>query len=140
MLDDKLTQEYLITPNIVRAIKKVKNDKTKLFIEDLVDPIARAEFKEMFNLSEIAVEEFSITKEFQAAYTVVKQNLTDNPDDTQVLNTTQRFLQFMLNNELKINGIDAVKSFKEAVFQILDEEDPKLKDKIVDKFNQLVEV
>ena len=140
MLDLENVQEYLITPNIVRAIKKVKKDQTKLFINDLVDPMVHTEFNELFNLSEIAAEEFSITKEFQAAYLMVKKNLAENSDDTQVLNTAQRFLQFMLNNELKINGIDAVKSFKEAVFQILDEEDPKLKDKIVDKFNQLVEV
>ena len=132
--------DYLIGPNIFRALKRVKNDETGLFVNDLVDPTIRKDFMELFNIADSSEKEFSITKEFQTAYQVVKTNLVASPDDTQLLNTTQRFLQFMLNNELKINGIDAVKSFKEAVFSVLDDIEPSLKDKVVEKFNSLVEV
>jgi len=129
---------YLITPNIIRALKKCKQNPT--FIEDLVDPLARKELNEILNTTTIKEEEFSIKKEFKSTYNIVKENLVSNPEDTQVLNTAQRFLKFMLDNELKINGIDAVKNFKEAVFNVLDDEDPKLKDRVIAKFNNLVEV
>jgi len=135
-----VARKYLITPNILRAIKKIKQDDTNIFINDLVDPLIQKEFMEIFNLTKKTKEDFSITSEFQGAYEIVKTNLKDNPDDTQLLNTAQRFLQFMLNNELKINSIDAVKDFKESVFTILDEVDPSIKDKVIDKFNARVEV
>jgi len=129
---------YLITPNIIRALKKCKQNT--IFIEDLVDPLARKELNEILNTTTTKEEEFSIKKEFKSTYNIVKENLASNPEDTQVLNTAQRFLKFMLDNELKINGIDAVKNFKEAVFNVLDDEDPKLKDRVIAKFNSLVEV
>jgi len=48
---------------------------------------------EIFNLTKKTKEDFSITSEFQGAYEIVKTNLKDNPDDTQLLNTAQRFFQ-----------------------------------------------
>jgi len=129
---------YLITPNIIRALRKCKQNP--IFIEDLVDPLARKDLNEILNTTTTKTEDFSIQKEFQSTYQIVKNNLETNPEDVQVLNTAQRFLKFMLDNELKINGIDAVKNFKEAVFNVLDDEDPKIKDKVIAKFNSLVEV
>jgi len=133
-----MEDNYLITPNIIRAIKKCKQNT--IFMEDLVDPLARSGLNEILNTTQHKDAEFSIKQEFQSTYQIVKANLQSSPEDTQVLNTAQRFLKFMLDNEMKINGINAVKDFKEAVFNILDDEDEKLKDKVIAKFNMLVEV
>ena len=85
-------------------------------------------------------EEFDLRDEFRETYNLVKTQLAGQTDiEPTLLNTAHRFLQFMLANEIKLNGVESVKAFKSAVFQVLDGYDTNLRSEIIDKFNTLVE-
>ena len=131
---------YVIDGRVVRAIIKCK--ESKAFLETLVDPDIKEEFLKLMDLQEKKKdpEEFDLRGEFIETYNLVKTQLADQTDiEPTLLNTAHRFLQFMLANEVKLNGIESVKAFKSAVFQVLDGYDTNLRSEIIDKFNTLVE-
>ena len=131
---------YVIDGRVVRAIIKCK--ESKAFLETLVDPDIKEEFLKLMDLQEKKKdpEEFDLRGEFIETYNLVKTQLADQTDiEPTLLNTAHRFLQFMLANEVKLNGIESVKAFKSAVFQVLDGYDTNLRSEIIYKFNTLVE-
>ena len=131
---------YVIDGRVVRAIIKCK--ESKAFLETLVDPDIKDEFLKLMDLQEKKKdsEEFDLRDEFRETYSLVKTQLAGQTEiEPTLLNTAHRFLQFMLANEIKLNGVESVKAFKSAVFQVLDGYDTNLRSEIIDKFNTLVE-
>ena len=61
----------------------------------------------------------------------------ESKEDLDVLKEAQKFLSFILRNEEKLADIQAVKDFKEAVLQVLDEEDPVLRDRVIKKLGSI---
>ena len=135
------TMEFVIDGRVVRAILKCK--ESKAYVDTLVDPVIKDEFLQLFNLvdkKESENREFNLRDEFRETYTIVKDRLNSAEEiESNLLNTAHKFLQFMLANEVKLNGIESVKAFKSAVFQVLDSYNPELRSEIIDKFNALVE-
>jgi hypothetical protein len=131
---------YVIDGKIIRAIMKCK--ESEAFIDILVDPAFKEDFLKLIETPLIVEDspDFDLRQEFRTTYAMVKQQMVGNTElEPNLLNTAHRFLQFMLSNELKLNGIESVKSFKSAVFQVLDTYNPDLRAEIIDKFNALVE-
>ena len=132
--------EFVIDGRVVRAILKCK--ESKAYIDTLVDPVIKDDFIQLFNLVDKQSEEkeFDLRNEFRETYAIVKERLNGAEEiESNLLNTAHKFLQFMLANEIKLNGIESVKAFKSAVFQVLDSYNPELRSEIIDKFNALVE-
>lgn len=133
--------EFVIDGRVVRAILKCK--ESKAYVDTLVDPVIKDEFLQLFNLvdkKESENKEFDLRDEFRETYALVKGRLNGAEEiESNLLNTAHKFLQFMLANEVKLNGIESVKAFKSAVFQVLDSYNPELRSEIIDKFNALVE-
>lgn len=132
--------EFVIDGRVVRAILKCK--ESKAYIDTLVDPVIKDDFIQLFNLVDKQSEEkeFDLRNEFRETYAIVKERLNGAEEiESNLLNTAHKFLQFMLTNEIKLNGIESVKAFKSAVFQVLDSYNPELRSEIIDKFNALVE-
>lgn len=138
--------EKVITPNVIRALKKLKEQPSMLSM--LVDAEYHDDVKTLLNVSATAgdteAEEFSIKKEFASTYKILKEMLrslaassTRDIEDLKVINSAQKFLEFIVKNEATMNGIESVKKFKEAVFTVLDETDPKLRDLVINKLNEL---
>jgi hypothetical protein len=137
--------EKIISANIIRALQKLKKDPGMASM--LVDPDYMEEFNQLFDVSETkSLDEFSLKTEFVETYKILKTMLQElalssekTTDDLKILNSAQKFLEFILKNEATLNGIDSVKNFKEAVFTILDEASPELRDTVITKLNELVE-
>ena len=132
--------EFVIDGRVVRAILKCK--ESKAYIDTLVDPVIKDDFIQLFNLVDKQSEEkeFDLRNEFRETYAIVKERLNGAEEiESNLLNTAHKFLQFMLTNEIKLNGIESVKAFKSAVFQVLDSYNPELRSEIIDKFNAIVE-
>ena len=131
---------YVIDGRVVRAIIKCR--ESKAFLETLVDPDIKEDFLKVMSITDKPkeTEEFDLRDEFRETYNLVKTQLASQTDiEPTLLNTAHRFLQFMLANEIKLNGVESVKAFKSAVFQVLDSYDTNLRSEIIDKFNALVE-
>ena len=131
---------YVIDGRVVRAIIKCR--ESKAFLETLVDPDIKEDFLKVMSITDKPkeTEEFDLRDEFRETYNLVKTQLASQTDiEPTLLNTAHRFLQFMLANEIKLNGVESVKAFKSAVFQVLDGYDTNLRSEIIDKFNALVE-
>lgn len=139
------TIDKVITPNVIRALRKLKESPSMLPM--LVDKDYHEDIKAILSISHDGVaedEEFSLKKEFASTYRILKdmmRNLagsgTKDIEDLKILNSAQKFLEFIMKNEVAMNGIDSVKQFKEAVFTVLDEVDPKLRDIVITKLNEL---
>jgi len=140
--------EKVITPNIIRTLQKLKADPSQHMLDLLVDDNFHEDFLKLFHISKDGndTEEFSLKKEFAETYSILKTMLDGlaksqekTTEDLKILNSAQKFLEFILKNEATINGIDSVKNFKSAVFEVLDEADPKLKDNVINHLNSLAE-
>ena len=139
----------LITPNIVRALQKIQKDPQSA--ELLVDPDYLEDLFTVLRISGNAngigiddVDSLELKKEFASTYAILKSMLKDlskqqvkSIDDLKILNSAQKFLEFILKNEATLNGIESVKVFKEAIFSVLDEEDIMLRDKVINRLNEL---
>ena len=137
----------LITPNIVRALQKIQKDPQSA--ELLVDPDYLEDLFAVLRISNNTtdidnVDNLELKKEFASTYAILKSMLKDlskqqvkSIDDLKILNSAQKFLEFILKNEATLNGIDSVKVFKEAIFSVLDEEDVMLRDKVINRLNEL---
>lgn len=139
--------EKVITPNVIRALRKIKEQPTMLAM--LVDAEYIDDVKALLNVTSTEsntedAEDFSIRKEFASTYRILKEMLrslaassTRDIEDLKIINSAQKFLEFIMKNEVAMNGIDSVKKFKEAVYTVLDETDPKLRDIVITKLNEL---
>ena len=141
-------ETYVIDGRVVRAILKCKeaptSHSTNAFIDTLVEPTIKEDFLKLMGigtkLEPVEREDFDLRDEFRTTYDIVKTQMQGQTEiEPNILNTAHRFLQFMLANEIKLNGIESVKAFKSAVFQVLDTYDGTLRSEIIDKFNALVE-
>ena len=136
-----MEQVYVIDGRIIRAILKCR--ESIAYVETLVDPTVKNDFLQLFNITDAKKDDsgdFNLRDEFRETYTIVKNRLTGAEEiEATLLNTAHKFLQFMLANEIKLNGVESVKAFKSAVFQVLDSYNPELRAEIIDKFNALVE-
>jgi len=140
--------EKVITPNIIRTLQKLKADPSQHMLDLLVDDNFHEDFLRLFDtkLDGGDAKEFSLKHEFADTYGILKSMLNTlaaqsekTTEDLKILNSAQKFLEFILKNEQALNGIDSVKRFKTAVFEVLDESDPETKDKVITKLNSLVE-
>ena len=136
------TETYVIDGRVVRAILKCK--EAPFIIDTLVEPTIKEDFLKLIGIGTkvdpVEREDFDLRNEFRTTYDIVKTQMQDQAEiEPNILNTAHRFLQFMLANETKLNGIESVKAFKSAVFQVLDTYDSTLRSEIIDKFNALVE-
>ena len=140
--------EKVITPNIIRTLQKLKADSSQHMLDLLVDDNFHEDFRALLEVRDDGSDnkEFSLKHEFADTYKILKTMLNTlaastekTTDDLKILNSAQKFLEFILKNEIALNGIDSVKNFKSAVFEVLDESDPELKDKVITKLNTLVE-
>ena len=138
------TETYVIDGRVVRAILKCK--EAPFIIDTLVEPTIKEDFLKLIgigsgtNVDPAEREDFDLRNEFRTTYDIVKTQMQGQTEiEPNILNTAHRFLQFMLANETKLNGIESVKAFKSAVFQVLDSYDTNLRSEIIDKFNTLVE-
>ena len=139
-----LPETYVIDGRVVRAILKCKEAQTSWIIDTLVEPTIKEDFLKLIGIGTkiepVEREDFDLRDEFRTTYDIVKTQMQGQTDiEPNILNTAHRFLQFMLANEIKLNGIESVKAFKSAVFQVLDTYDANLRSEIIDKFNALVE-
>ena len=135
-------ETYVIDGRVVRAILKCK--EAPFIIDTLVEPTIKEDFLKLIGIGTkvdpIEREDFDLRDEFRTTYDIVKTQMQGQTEiEPNILNTAHRFLQFMLANEIKLNGIESVKAFKSAVFQVLDTYDSTLRSEIIDKFNALVE-
>ena len=134
------TETYVIDGRVVRAILKCK--EAPFIIDTLVEPTIKEDFLKLIGtkVDPAEREDFNLRDEFRTTYDIVKTQMQGQTEiEPNILNTAHRFLQFMLANEIKLNGIESVKAFKSAVFQVLDTYDSTLRSEIIDKFNALVE-
>lgn len=138
------TIERVITPNVIRALKRIKDSPAMMAM--LVDKDYHEELREILKISGDSedIEEFSLKKEFASTYKILKDMLrtlaassTRDIEDLKIVNSAQKFLEFIMKNEVAMNGIDSVKQFKEAVYLVLDEIDVTLRDKVITKLNEL---
>ena len=138
------TIERVITPNVIRALKRIKDSPAMMAM--LVDKDYHEELREILKISGDSedIEEFSLKKEFASTYKILKDMLrtlaassTRDIEDLKIVNSAQKFLEFIMKNEVAMNGIDSVKQFKEAVYLVLDETDVTLRDKVITKLNEL---
>ena len=141
-----MSDTYVIDGRVVRAILKCKeastSHSTNAFIDTLVEPTVKEDFLKLIGakVEPADREDFDLRDEFRTTYDIVKTQMQGQTEiEPNILNTAHRFLQFMLANEIKLNGIESVKAFKSAVFQVLDTYDTNLRSEIIDKFNALVE-
>ena len=137
-------ETYVIDGRVVRAILKCK--EAPFIIDTLVEPTIKEDFLKLIGIGSgtkvdpAEREDFDLRDEFRTTYDIVKTQMQGQTEiEPNILNTAHRFLQFMLANETKLNGIESVKAFKSAVFQVLDTYDSTLRSEIIDKFNALVE-
>ena len=140
--------DKVITPNIIRTLQKLKADPSQHMLDLLVDDNFHEDFLRLMEKTTDGGDskDFSLKKEFSETYSILKSMLNElasnkekTTEDLKILNSAQKFLEFILKNEIAINGIDSVKSFKSAVFEVLDSSDPVLKDKVITRLNELVE-
>ena len=128
----------LITGNIYRALARIKTSPED--IDHLVEPEYREAILELLATKKPEVpeelEDFDLQQEFASQYKIVKTALTsittlDTKEDLDILKEAQKFLTFILRNQEKLNNIQAIQAFKEAVLAVLDEEDPELQDRVI---------
>ena len=140
--------DKVITPNIIRTLQKLKADPSQHMLDLLVDDNFHEDLLALLSVTATGEDsqEFSLKNEFANTYSILKSMLKDlaaqrekTTDDLKILNSAQKFLEFILKNEQSINGIEQVKAFKSAVFEVLDNSDPKLKDDVINHLNSLVE-
>lgn len=140
--------EKVITPNIIRTLQKLKADPSQHMLDLLVDDNFHEDFLLIIGtrLEGGDAKVFSLRDEFADTYNILKTmlntlaaNQEKTTDDLKILNSAQKFLEFILKNEIALNGIDSVKAFKSSVFEVLDESAPEVKDKVINKLNALVE-
>lgn len=135
-----VTQIYkdgqMIDGNIVRMLQRIKTNPADA--AHLVDPEYISEIIEVLKPCEsVDVDsQFDLQAEFRVQYTIVKSYISsmgqiDSKEDLDVMKEAQKFLTFLLRNEEKLNDIQAVKDFKEAVLDVLDEEDEMLRDRVI---------
>ena len=125
-----------IDGNIYRALMRIK--KNPEAIDLLVDEEYREDILKLFDTRE---SKFDIKDEFGNAYKLVQSYLNsitaiETPEDLNVVKEAQKYLSFIMRNEEKLAGIEAVKQFKEAVLAALDEADPILRDKVIASLGQ----
>ena len=140
--------DKVITPNIIRTLQKLKADPSTHMLDLLVDYNVHPDLLALLNSNPdgSSNKEFSLRDEFADTYAILKTMLNTlassqekTTDDLKILNSAQKFLEFILKNEIALNGIDSVKAFKSAVFETLDDSSPELKDRVITKLNDLVE-
>jgi len=131
----------IINGNVIRALHRLKinpNDVNHLVEEEY--------HEEILNLiSALPIDHndttFDLQDEFTIQYNMIKAKITsmgqiETKEDLDIMKEAQKFLQFILRNEEKLNDIEAVKEFKEAVLMALDEESPELKDRVIRKLTK----
>lgn len=126
----------LIDGNIIRALQRLRKDPNQYDL--LVDKLYHDELKVILK----AQGELTVDNEFKTAYKLVKDYINrldgiSSKEDLDVIKEAQKFLSFILRNEEKLNDIEAVKAFKEAVLGVLDEEDDKLRDRVITRLSEL---
>lgn len=140
--------DKVITPNVIRTLQKIKADPSTHMLDLLVDENFHPDLLALLNTTPEGEDSkvFSLRDEFADTYSILKTMLNalaaspeKSTDDLKILNSAQKFLEFILKNEIALNGIDSVKTFKTAVFEVLDESSPETKDKVITKLNELVD-
>lgn len=126
----------LIDANIYRALRVIAKDAAAA--DHLVDEDIRADLLELIHTSIVITEEFDLKSEFTTQYRLVKAALVNIGDiqtkeDLDILKEAKSFLTFILKNEEAANNIEAVKAFKSAVLEALDEESPELRDRVISR-------
>ena len=128
----------MISANNYRELVRIMQDKSA--VDHLVEPTVKEDLLKL--LGSKATEKFSIEEEFQDQYRIIKAAVhqlggqIQSKEDLDILKEAQRYLTFILKQEEKLADIKAVQDFKEAVLEVLDEEDPILKDKVIRKLHE----
>ena len=131
----------IINGNVLRALQRiVLNPKDS---EHLVEESCEKELMEFIKTrkKEDIREPFDLKTEFNTQYGFITTAMEtmgkiDTKEDLDILKEAQKFLSFILRNEEKLNDIQAVKDFKEAVLRVLDEESPELRDRVIRKLHE----
>lgn len=129
--------QKVITGNVVRALQRLKDkpaDASFFVEEEFIPEILKL-------LSRFESKSFNLQQEFDSQYSMIKtamdsMTVIETKEDLDILKEAQRFLNFILKNEEKLASIEAVKDFKEAVLNVLDEEDPELRDRVIRKLGE----
>lgn len=127
----------LIDSNIVRALERIQKDDTA--IDFLVEEGYKDRVRKLFTKAKVEKSiEFDLKTEFMIQYNIVKTAINNignlqSKEDIDILKEAQKFLVFILRNEEKLNDINAVKAFKEAVLGALDAESAELKDRVIQR-------
>ncbi len=132
----------VIDGNVIRTLRRVKTNPRDM--DHLVDPEYHKDILEILQPCEGSKDEsqFDLQEEFRQQYRIVKSYITSmgeiqTKEDIDVLKEAQKFLSFILKNEEKLADIQAVKNFKEAVLQVLDDESPELRDRVIRKLGNV---
>ena len=128
----------VINGNVVRAIHRIlanPNDAEHLVDEEYVEEVLN-----LINALPLSKDDtvFDLQDEFTIQYNMIKSKITsmgqiETKEDLDIMKEAQKFLTFILRNEEKLNDISAVKAFKEAVLNALDEESAELKDRVIQR-------
>lgn len=121
----------LIDGNIYRALMKIKKDPQAA--KFLVDEEYRDDILKLVGTRD---SQFELEDEFEQQYKLIKDYINSigaisSKEDLDVIKEAQKYLRFILQNEAKLASIEEVKRFKEAVLEVLDEADPKLRDQVI---------
>ncbi len=130
----------IINGNVIRALHRLLANPND--VEHLVEEEYHEEILNLINANPIdnSDTQFDLQDEFTLQYNMIKAKITsmgqiETKDDLDIMKEAQKFLSFILRNEEKLNDIAAVKEFKEAVLNALDEESAELKDRVIRKLN-----
>jgi len=131
----------IIDGNIIRTLQRIR--KSPKDADHLVDEEYRDELIDMLGSdSSGGGSQFSVKDEFATSYKLIKDYINSigaigAKEDLDVIKEAQKFLSFILRNEEKLANIEAVKEFKEAVLDVLDEESNELRDRVITKLSSL---
>jgi len=132
--------QKVITGNVMRALQRLKDKPAdaSFFVEEEFIPQV---LKLINTTAEPETRVFSLKKEFDSQYSKIKTAMDsmgaiETKEDLDILKEAQKFLTFILRHEEKLASIEAVKDFKEAVLNVLDEESHELRDRVIRRLGE----
>ena len=131
----------IINGNVIRALHRLRANPND--VEHLVEEEYHEEILNLINAIPVGNDDtaFNLQDEFNTQYNMIKAKITsmgqiETKEDLDIMKEAQKFLTFILRNEEKLNDIQAVKEFKEAVLLTLDGESPELKDRVIRRLSE----
>lgn len=130
----------IINGNVIRALHRIKSNPSD--VDHLVEEEYKGDLIELLNAKQLPGDStFDLKTEFATQYSKIKTAMDSmgqitTKEDLDILKEAQKFLSFIMRNEEKLADIEAVKQFKEAVLNVLDEESPELKDRVIRRLGE----